>query len=83
MTAEYKAKCMESALIFLQYYHDDGDEFLDRIITGDETWIAHITPETARRAGSDGSMSASDSAGPGFNPQWGSKFSFENVQPRG
>ena len=38
---------------------------------------------SARRAGSDGSMSASDSAGPGFDPRRGSKFSFENFQPRG
>ena len=37
----------------------------------------------ARRAGSDGSMSASGSAGPGFGPPRGSKFSFENFQPRG
>ena len=36
----------------------------------------------AHRAGSDGSMSASGSAGPGFDPRWGSKFSFENFQPR-
>ena len=36
-----------------------------------------------RRAGSDGSMSASGSAGPGFDPRRGSKFSFENFQPRG
>ena len=28
----------------------------------------------ARRAGSDGSMSASGSAGPGFDPRRGSKF---------
>ena len=27
-----------------------------------------------RRAGSDGIMSASGSAGPGFNPRWGGKF---------
>ena len=32
----------------------------------------------ARRAGSDGSMSASGSAGPGFDPRRGSKFLFEN-----
>ena len=37
----------------------------------------------ARRAGSHGNMSASDSAGPGFDPGRGSKFSFENFQPRG
>ena len=34
-------------------------------------------------AGSDGSMSAFGSAGPGFDPQWGSKFSTENFQPLG
>ena len=33
-------------MTFLQRYHDDVDEFLDRIITGNETWVAHITPET-------------------------------------
>ena len=37
----------------------------------------------AHRTGSDGSMSASGSAGPGFDPQRGSKFSLENFQPRG
>ena len=37
---------------------------------------------TARCAGSDGSMSASGSLGPGFDPRRGSKFSFENFQPR-
>ena len=37
----------------------------------------------ARLAGSDDTMSASGSAGPGFDPRRGSKFSFENFQPRG
>ena len=37
----------------------------------------------ARRAGSDGSMSVSGSAGPGFDPRRGSNFSLENFQPRG
>ena len=32
--------------------------------------------QLARRIGSDSSMSASGSAGPGFDPWWGSKFSF-------
>ena len=45
LTTEPKAKRMESALTFLQRYHDDGDELLDRNITGDETWVAHITAE--------------------------------------
>ena len=38
--------------------------------------------QKARRAGSDGSMSASGSAGSGFDPLRGSKFSFEYFQPR-
>ena len=33
---------------------------------------------STRRTGTDGSMSASGSAGPGFDPRRGSKFSFEN-----
>ena len=39
-----------TALTFVQRYHDDGDEFLDRIITGDETWVSHITPETKQQS---------------------------------
>ena len=39
--------------------------------------------EIARRAGSDGSMSASGSGGLGFDPRRGNKFSFENLQPLG
>ena len=46
LTPEHKTKCMKPALTFLQRCHDDDDEFLDWIITGDETWVAHITPET-------------------------------------
>ena len=44
LTPGHKAKYMESALTFLQRYHNNGDEFLDRIITGDKTWVAHTTP---------------------------------------
>ena len=37
----------------------------------------------ARHTGSDGSMSTSGSVGSGSDPGRGSKFSFENFQPRG
>ena len=37
----------------------------------------------SRRAGSDGSMSASDSEGPGFDPRRGRKFSIGIIRPRG
>ena len=45
--------------------------------------MVYINLIEARRAGSDGSMSASGSVGPGFDPREGSNFSFENFQPRG
>ena len=41
---------MESALAFLQRYHDDGDETLDRIINCNETWVAYILPETKKQS---------------------------------
>jgi len=31
---------------FLSRYDAEGDEFLDRIITTDETWLYHFDPET-------------------------------------
>ena len=36
-------------MTFLQWHHDDGDELMDQIIRGDETWIAHITTETKQQ----------------------------------
>ena len=50
LTPEHKAKRMESALAFLQRYHDDGHKFLYRIIAGDEKWFAYITPETKQQS---------------------------------
>ena len=44
--------------------------------------LINITDQ-ARWAGSDGSMSASGSVGPGFDPRQGSKFSFVNFQLQG
>ncbi|KAJ4451413.1 hypothetical protein ANN_02875 [Periplaneta americana] len=50
LTPEHKTKRLGAALTFLQRYHDDGDEFLDRIVTGDEIWISHFTPETKQQS---------------------------------
>ena len=46
--------------------------FLETILINGKFTKLNIHP------GSDGSMSASGSAGPGFDSQRGSKFSFEN-----
>jgi hypothetical protein len=39
---------MASALIFLEQYHKDDDEFLSHIVqvTGDETWVSFMNVET-------------------------------------
>jgi hypothetical protein len=36
---------MGSALTFLQRYCEEGDEFLDRIVTGDETLVQFVNAE--------------------------------------
>lgn len=32
-------KTMTLAIMFLQSHHNDGDQFMDRFVTGEETWI--------------------------------------------
>lgn len=39
---------MGAALFFLSQYDKNGDEFFNYIVTGDDTWISHYTPETKR-----------------------------------
>ena len=46
LTDDHKTKRMGSALKFLTRYAREGDEFLDSIATGDETWVFHHTPES-------------------------------------
>ncbi|GBN32314.1 hypothetical protein AVEN_259622-1 [Araneus ventricosus] len=41
---------MGAALTFLQRYHHDGDEFLDKLVTGDETWVHYETEETKEQS---------------------------------
>jgi hypothetical protein len=43
-----KTQRKSSALIFLERYHKDGNEFLNRIVrvTGDETWVSFVSVET-------------------------------------
>lgn len=48
LTNNHKENRMMTSLDCLTRYEEDGDEFLDRIVTCDETWISHITPECKR-----------------------------------
>jgi hypothetical protein len=45
-----KTKRMGSALKFLMCYAQEGDEFLESIVTGDETWVFHHNPESKQQS---------------------------------
>jgi len=38
------------ALTFLMRYHKEGDGMVSHIVTGDETWVSHITPESEQQS---------------------------------
>jgi hypothetical protein len=50
---DHKTKQMCSALKFLKCYAQEGDEFLDSIVTRDETWVFHHTPLTGKKFDDD------------------------------
>ena len=50
LTDDHKTKRMGSALKFLPRYAQEGDEFLDSIMTGDETWGFYHTPESKQQS---------------------------------
>jgi len=41
---------MAASLTFLEAYENDGDSLLDRVVTGDETWVKHVTCETKKQS---------------------------------
>jgi hypothetical protein len=50
LTDKHKTKRISSTLRFLTYNPQEGDEFLDYIVTGDETWVFHHTPELKQQS---------------------------------
>jgi hypothetical protein len=40
----------KGGLKFLTCYAQEGEEFLDSIVTGDETWVFHHTPESKQQS---------------------------------
>lgn len=48
LSETHRSNRMAAALDFLTRYEADGAKFLNRIVTGDETWIHFWTPETKR-----------------------------------
>ena len=45
-----KGKRMIASLNHLQRYAEEGDKFLDRIVTGDETWVLYYTLESKQQS---------------------------------
>ncbi|GBM51790.1 Histone-lysine N-methyltransferase SETMAR [Araneus ventricosus] len=50
LTEIHKTSRMGAALEFLSRYHTDGEGILNRTVTGDETWVAHINVETKQQS---------------------------------
>jgi hypothetical protein len=50
LTDDHKTKYMGAALNFLVQHRNEGDEFLNHIVTGDETLISHVTPENKQQS---------------------------------
>ena len=49
-TREHKKQHVACALKFLMRYHKEGDGMLSHIVTGDEIWVSHITPESKQQS---------------------------------
>ena len=41
LTPQHKSQRMGLSLQHLQRYHDEGDDMLSQIVTGDESWVHH------------------------------------------
>ena len=50
LTQDHKEHCMQVCQDLLNQYEAEGDSFLDRIITGDETWCHHYEPESKQQS---------------------------------
>jgi hypothetical protein len=37
---------MGSSLMLLRRYEEHGEAFVSKVVTGDETWVFHYTPES-------------------------------------
>lgn len=50
LTDEHKRKRIESSREFLRRHEEEGEQFLDSIVTGDETWVHYFTPESKQKS---------------------------------
>ncbi|GBN18853.1 Histone-lysine N-methyltransferase SETMAR [Araneus ventricosus] len=50
LTQDHKNKRFECSLNFLTHYNEEGDAMLSQIVTGDETWVSHVMPESKQQS---------------------------------
>lgn len=50
LTADNKKNRVDASRKFLNRYHKEGDDMLDRIVTTDETWLFLFDPETKEQS---------------------------------
>ena len=48
LSDQQKSACVQISETLLARYEEEGDAFIHRIVTCDETWVHHYTPETKR-----------------------------------
>jgi len=47
---EHVRKCLDVSSQQLARYREEGDNFLQQIVTGEETWIHHYEPESKQKS---------------------------------
>jgi hypothetical protein len=50
MMGEHKCMYLDVCSCHLACYHEEGDNFLQWIVTADETWVHHHQPETKQKS---------------------------------
>jgi len=50
LTEEHKKQRVACASTFLMRYHKEGDGILSHIVTGDKTWVSHITAKSKHQS---------------------------------
>lgn len=50
LTEEHKLQRIEAAFNLRELYEKEGDSLWERIVTGDESWVHHYTPETKQQS---------------------------------
>jgi len=50
LSNEIKAERVCISRELLEYFEKEGEDFLKKIITGDETWVHHYDPENKRQS---------------------------------